>query len=76
MEGEVLTLPHLGEGVFIWGWKSGRWKQLAMKFGRKFSGVEVQAGRSGGQSGRTRLETGLSGGPSECFGPTPKHGID
>jgi hypothetical protein len=37
MEGEVLTLPQLGEGIFIWGWKSSRWKQLAMKFGHKFA---------------------------------------
>jgi hypothetical protein len=72
MVGEVLTLPQLGEGVFIWGWKSGRWKQLATKFGHKFGGTEVQDGRSDGQSGRT----GRSGGPLECFGPEPNHGPD
>jgi hypothetical protein len=27
MVGEVLTLPQLEEGVFIGGWKSGRWRQ-------------------------------------------------
>jgi hypothetical protein len=76
MVGEVLTLPQLGEGVFIWGWKSGRWKQLATKFGHKFSAAEVQAGRPGGQSDGTGLETRLSGGPPESFGPVPKHGLD
>jgi hypothetical protein len=76
MVGEFLTLPQLGDGVFIWGWKYGRWKQLTMKFGHKFGGAEVQAGRSDDQSGGTGLETGLSGGPPECFGPASNHGPD
>jgi hypothetical protein len=63
MVGEVLTLPQLGEGVFIWGWKSGRWKQLTLPFGDKFGAAGLWAGRPDGQSG----------GPLEGFGPGPKH---
>jgi hypothetical protein len=33
-----------------------------MTFGRKFDGAKLQAGWSGGQSGSTGLQTGLSGG--------------
>jgi hypothetical protein len=62
MVGEFLTLPQLGEGVFIWGWKSGHWKQLTSpfgdKFGDKFGAIGQWAGRPGGQSGGTGLETG------------------
>jgi hypothetical protein len=36
MVGEVLTLPQLDKGVFIGGWKSGRWRQPELRFGGKF----------------------------------------
>jgi hypothetical protein len=50
--------------------KSGRWKQFAMKFGRKSGGAGFQAGQSGGQSGGDGFQTGLSGGQSSS---TPKN---
>jgi hypothetical protein len=48
MVGEVLTLPQLDKGVFIGGWKSGRWRQPELRFGRKFGAAGLWAGRSGG----------------------------
>jgi hypothetical protein len=48
MVGEVLTLPQLEEGVFIGGWKSGRWKLPKKMFGDKFGGAGLWARRSGG----------------------------
>jgi hypothetical protein len=66
MVDEVLTLPQLGEGVFIWGWKSGLWKQLATLFGHKFGATGLQVGWPGGKSG----------GPPEGCGPGPKHASD
>jgi hypothetical protein len=44
------------DGVFIGGWKSGRWKQLKWDFGHKFGGTELQAGRFNARSGRTGLQ--------------------
>jgi hypothetical protein len=35
------------EGVFIGGWKSGRWRKLETKFGHKFGGAKLQARWSG-----------------------------
>jgi hypothetical protein len=48
MVGEVLTLPQLEEGVFLGGWKSGRWKLPEKMSGDKFSGAGLWVGRSGG----------------------------
>jgi hypothetical protein len=53
MVGEVLTLPQLDEGVFIGGWKSGRWRQPELRFGGKFGAAGLWAGCSGGRSGGT-----------------------
>jgi hypothetical protein len=36
-------------GIYRWG-KSGRWKQIATKFGRKSGAAGLQAGLFGGQS--------------------------
>jgi hypothetical protein len=58
MVGEVLTLPHLEEGVFIGGWKSGRWRQPEQQSGGKFGDAGLWVGRSGGRSGGTRLLAG------------------
>jgi hypothetical protein len=55
MVGEVLTLPQLGEGVFIWGWKSSRWKQLGTLFDDKFDAARLWDERPDGQSGETGL---------------------
>jgi hypothetical protein len=49
------------EGVFIGGWKSGRWKMLEWDFGHKFGGTELQAGWFGARSGRTGLQAGWFG---------------
>jgi hypothetical protein len=48
MVGEVLTLPQLDKGVFIGGWKSGRWRQPELRFGGKFGAAGLWAGWSGG----------------------------
>jgi hypothetical protein len=53
MVGEVLTQPQLDEGVFIGGWKSGRWRQPELWIGGKFGPASLWAGRSGGRSGGT-----------------------
>jgi hypothetical protein len=53
MVGEVLTLPQLEEGVFIGGWKSGRWRLPEQQSGDKFGGAGLWAGCSGGKSGGT-----------------------
>jgi hypothetical protein len=58
MVGEVLTLPQLGEGIFIGGWKSGRWRQPEQQSGNKSGGAGLWAGRSGGKSGGTGLLAG------------------
>jgi hypothetical protein len=58
MVGEVLTLPQLEEGVFIGGWKSGRWRQPEQHSGGKFGDAGLCAGRSGGRSGETGQLTG------------------
>jgi hypothetical protein len=58
MVGKVLTLPQLEEGVFIGGWKSGRWRLPEKEFGDKFGGTGLWAGRSGGKSGGTGLPDG------------------
>jgi hypothetical protein len=55
MVGDVLTLPQLGEGVFIGGWDSGRWKLPETRSSGKFGGAGLWAGRSGGKSGGTGL---------------------
>jgi hypothetical protein len=47
MVAKVLTLTSWEKGVFIGGWKSGRWKKHEMEFGHKFGGAELQAGWSG-----------------------------
>jgi hypothetical protein len=78
MVGEVLTLPRLGEGVFIWGWKSGHWKQLGTLFSDKFDAARLGAGWPGGQSGGTELETGRPAAhrtvsAPDGFGPRLKH---
>ena len=62
MVGEVLTLPQLDEGVFIGGWKSGRWGQPELRFGGKFGAAGLWAGRSGG--------------PPNGFGDPPKGGSE
>jgi hypothetical protein len=54
MVDEVRTLPSWEKGVFIGGWKSGRWKHLVTKFG----GAELQAGWSSGRPGAAGLQTG------------------
>jgi hypothetical protein len=58
MVSEVLTLPQLEEGVFIGGWKSGRWRQPELQSGDKFGAAGLWAGRSGGRSGGTGHLTG------------------
>jgi hypothetical protein len=58
MVGEVLALPQLEEGVFIGGWKSGRWRQPEQQSGGKFGDAGLWAGCSNGRSGGTGLLTG------------------
>jgi hypothetical protein len=55
MVGEVLTLSQLEEGVFIGGWKSGRWRLPEKESGDKFGGAGLWAGCSGGKSDGTGL---------------------
>jgi hypothetical protein len=75
MVGAVLTLPQLGEGIFIWGWKSGRWKQRATSFGHKFGATGLQAGLAAGtglQTGRPVARQRISPPPPILlFGPVP-----
>jgi hypothetical protein len=54
MVGEVLTLPQLEEGVFIGGWKSGRWRLPEQQSGGKFGAAGFWAGCSDGRSGGTK----------------------
>jgi hypothetical protein len=60
MVGEVLTQPQLEEGVFIGGWKSGRWRQHEQQSGSKFGDAGLWAGCSSGRSGETGLLAGCS----------------
>jgi hypothetical protein len=49
------------EGVFIGGWKSGRWKKLEWDFGHKFGRTELQARWFGARSGGTELQDEILG---------------
>jgi hypothetical protein len=55
----------MDEGVFIGGWKSGRWRQPEQHSGGKFGDAGLCAGRSGGRSDET-------GGLPDGFGGPPK----